>query len=530
MRTIRKRMMILFIIACAFAFPSVMYAADNEAAGRYEAVGCSQNGVNYQCEGEYILLNEGGSGEIRFGDYVYSLKWELDGTSLSFTDEDGESASGTLENGEIDVEYLDYQFIYVRNDSSLGGSIDDEPENAPAEDAAAQDDREKETWSEEDLQQAVANAQTDAQAGAQEGPDVYLVTGREVTGNSGPEEGDPIWRYDYIALNEDGSGVFLFNYSAYGIRWIENGGKFSFTDHLGNQFDGTIGSGKITGVYGKYRYIFELSGTTLPAYTLLPGNWGQDLPAVVDEAGVLSGEEEELKKKAAELAEMYDVGVYVVLVGSMDDYTRTRNISTLGEELRAGYSIGIGSTEKKEKREKNPNQDWKDSILLTIAVQDRKYDICASGDYANWAFTTYAREKIRDQFLDDLKANNWAGSVEEYLDGVASVLKVSAKGKQFSFKTDSAGRMIGFFAPLLLALIFGYGIAAVMRSSMQNTQKAENAASYVASDKVNFTRREDRYIRTLVTRTYSPKEKGGSGGGGGSFSSSSGSSHTSGSF
>ena len=110
-----------------------------------------------------------------------------------------------------------------------------------------------------------------------------------------------------------------------------------------------------------------------------------------------------------------------------------------------------------------------------------------------------------------------------------TVLKIAAKGKQISFKNDTTGRMVGLFVPLILALLFGYGIAAVMRSSMQNTQRAKNAAAYVASDKVDFTRREDRYIRTLVSRVYSPKEKSSSGSGG-SFSSSSGGSHSSGSF
>ena len=52
--------------------------------------------------------------------------------------------------------------------------------------------------------------------------------------------------------------------------------------------------------------------------------------------------------------------------------------------------------------------DWKDSILLTVAVQERKYDICVSGDYANWAFPVYGREMIRDAFLDDLHENDWA--------------------------------------------------------------------------------------------------------------------------
>lgn len=528
MRTIRKTLTILLTVAFALVFSAVIHASGADAAGRYDAIECSKDGSYYQCDGEYLLLNEDGGGEIQFNGTVYSLKWQLDGTTLSFTDEDGEAVSGTLEDGVIHVEYLDYQYTYLLNDTSLGGSIDEGPDDAATDTSATPDEGNKDLVEVEDIQPSAA----DAAPGTQEGPAVYCVTDREETGSGdGEMEGHPGWRYDYIALNEDGSGVFLFNHAAYGIRWTQDGGTFSFTDHLGNRFEGTMGSGKITGVYGRYRYTFELTGNTLPAYTLLPEKWEQGLPPVVDEADVMSdAQEAELTKKAQELADKYDVGVYLVLVRSRDDYTWSNDISTLSEELRSGYSIGIGPTEKKEKHEKNTNPDWKDSILLTVAVSERKYDLCASGDYANWAFSDYGREKTRDQFLDELKGDEWADAAEEYLAGVKKVLKVAAKGKQLSFGTDTTGRMIGILAPVLLALLFGYGIAAVKRSSMQNTQKAQNAASYIASDKVTFTRREDRYIRTLVSRVYSPRQKSGSGSGGGSFSSSSGSSHTSGSF
>ena len=251
---------------------------------------------------------------------------------------------------------------------------------------------------------------------------------------------------------------------------------------------------------------------------------------MVDEADVLSdAQEEEYTAKAEELAEQYDVGVYVIIVGSRDAYTRSNDISVLGEELYAGYALGVGPTEKKEKHGNKHTEDWKDAIVLTVAVSERKYDIYVAGDYANWAIPTYGREQIEEHVVDELKENRWSGSVEQYLGSVEKVLKIAAKGKQISFKNDTTGRMVGIFVPLILALLFGYGIAAVMRSSMQNTQKAKNAAAYVASDKVDFTRREDRYIRTLVSRVYSPKEKSSSGSGG-SFSSSSGGSHSSGSF
>ncbi len=313
------------------------------------------------------------------------------------------------------------------------------------------------------------------------------------------------------------------------MTWKQEGSTFSFTDHLGNQFQGTTDGRKISGKYARYEYTFELTGATLPVYQIAPDKWGKDLDYVTDQAGVLSETQlSNLSEKAKELTEEYDVGVYVVLLDSRDDFTWSRNIETLSEEIRSGYSIGVGYTEKKAKHESaDVNAQWKDSILLTVAFDVRRYDLCASGEYANWAFSDYARSYTRDKFVDDFKDNNWVSGLSDYLNEVEKVLEVSAKGKEFSYRNTVTGTLVGIFVPIILALLFGYGIAAAMRSSMQNTQKAMNAAAYVAGDQVNFTRREDYYIRTLVSRVYSPKEKSGGGGGG---HSSSGSSHTSGSF
>ena len=524
MRTIRKAYAILLLMTCMFlAFPAVLRASDTDAPGRYDAVSCEQDGNGYECDGEYLLLNENGEGEIQFNGVVYPLKWQLDGSTLTITDENDDSEEGILEDGAIYIRYYGYDYVFNKSDGSLSGSIDEAQAAGDEADAAAEaGDSEKDQIVGEDPLQSVSTAIPSVQ----EGPAVYAATDREGTGNSGSAGR----RKEYIALNEDGTGIFLSVDEAFTIRWKQEQEVFSFTDHQGNPFTGTMEGGRITGTYGGYRYTFSQTGETLPCYRLSPDSWGEGLPAVVDEAGVLSDpDERELTQKAEELSDQYDVGVYMFFVRSRDDYTWTGDISLLSAELRSGYALGIDQTEKKEKHEKEPNPDWKDAVFLTIAVSERKYDIGVSGEYGNWAFPAGAREMIRDHFLDDLREDRWAGAAGHYLDGVEDVLRVAAKGKQYSFRTSSTGRLIGFLAPAVLALLFGYGIAAVKRSSMQNTQKAQNAAEYVAGNKVNFTRREDRYIRTLVSRTYSPKQKS-SGGGGGSFTSSGGTSHTSGSF
>ncbi len=546
-------MTLIVMIAAALALTGVVFASAQDAAGRYDAVECRLDDEEYDCEGEYILLNADGSGEIAFNNGVYTIKWTLDGKKFSFTDQDDITCSGTLADGRIEAVCYDYQYIYELDEDSVAAAAapadgEDKKEEADAESADAEA-ADKGDADAEDADAGDADAETadavdvdaedaDAESGSpleqlgmesmysnmQSGPAVYDIVSRTSNGGSGKTEENE--KLDYIALNEDGTGVFFFDYSAYAIRWKKDGNSFSFTDHLNNQFKGTMDESTISGDYGKYHYEFKLTDYVLPAYMLAPEKWGKGLDLVTDQADVLTDDQEaELTQTAQRLTDEYGVGVYVVLLDKRDDYTWTQDIEMLSEELRAGYALGEGPSEKKAAQNEHNNADWKDSVLLTVAFDCRKYDICTSGDYGTWAIPEYARESIRDTFLKDFENDNYANGVYHYMDGVERALKAAANGKPLSFKNDGMGRMIGIFVPILLALIFGYAIAAGMRGSMQNTSRATTAATYIDSDQVKFTRREDRYIRTIVTRVYSPKEKSSSGG-----SSSSGSGHTSGSF
>ncbi len=522
MKMIKRTWMLLAVLFAVFAAcPAALYASSADAAGRYDAVECRQGDNDYTCDGEYLLLNEDGTGEVLFNDETYELTWTLDGEDLSFTDENDYICSGTLKDGVIEALVYDYEYVYQMSEASSEDK--DDASAAVKEDASAADEDD-----------SAMSDMADLFSGKKEGsPVVYNVTSREkVSGASGETEDDYAWKIDYIALNEDGSGIFVFNKAAFSILWEQDGSTFSFTDHLGNSFKGTIDGSIISGQYGRYRYTFEDQGESLPVYDVAPEKWNKGLDPVTDIKGVLSADQKkEITERAKKLSEEYDVGIYLALLDSRDKYTWSSNIETLGEEICAGYSLGIGYTEKKSRNEsESVNPNWKDTILLTVAFDCRKYDIYAAGEYGKWAFSDYAKEHITDSFTDDFGDNNWVSGIYQYMDAVEDVLKVSSKGKQYSFRNSGMGFLIGILVPLILALLFGFGIAAVMRSSMQNTSRARNAAEYVAGDQVNFTRRQDRYIRTIVSRVYSPREKKSGGGGGGGGFSSSGGSHASGSF
>ena len=104
---------------------------------------------------------------------------------------------------------------------------------------------------------------------------------------------------------------------------------------------------------------------------------GGSLGYVTDTVGLLTQEEQrELETTAAQLAERYGCGVYVIIV---DDYTDYTNGSTrdFAKETYINYDLGVGED--------------KNGILLVLSISDRDYYLLTKGDIANAAFTDYGQ-------------------------------------------------------------------------------------------------------------------------------------------
>ena len=93
---------------------------DDPNLGLYECTAVELMGISMAPEdlmsGETSLeLKAGGKGTAIMDGSKASLKWELDGTALSFTFE-GETFTGTLENGVIKAEMMGMTMTFVNAD------------------------------------------------------------------------------------------------------------------------------------------------------------------------------------------------------------------------------------------------------------------------------------------------------------------------------------------------------------------------------------------------------------------------------
>lgn len=433
-------------------------------AGTYLAEECVQDGTRYVCEGEYVTLNEDGTGKMMFNDVELKLVWEEteDGVLRIRDDRDG-TFVGTYIPGEgLRGTYRDYEYFYKSD--------------APAP--------------------AVPAGTYIAVECVRDGTD-YVCDG------------------DYFTLYDDGTGIICYNGGVFKLTWRAETGddgalRLIGTDEQEMTLEGTYDPEEgIAASYRDYDYLFVQGEVPVPKTVedIAPERWGQGLPKVFDQAGILTEAEiAELTAKAEEISRNYPCDVHIITLDDYCNYISNGTIETCAEKIRTGYDLGQGEN--------------RDCIALILSMYNRKYDIVIHGAYTHTIFPARNREIVAGKFLDDFREDDWYGGFRDYLSKCESYLKNDGK-----VSTPLPGAILGALIPSgLTGLIF----CGVKKRKMQAVAEQTRAGSYVAKDGCKFTYRADRYTGTTVSRTYSPRQS--SSGGSSSSSGGGGHSHTSGSF
>jgi len=249
---------------------------------------------------------------------------------------------------------------------------------------------------------------------------------------------------------------------------------------------------------------------------------------VSDYAGILSADEQkDLRDRAAAVSAQYDFGVYVVVV---EDHTQYVNgsIEDFAEEIFHSYGLGVGETEE--------------GVILAMSMKERDYDIYAHGDFGNYAFTDYGKERLADSFLDDFRRNDWAGGFRDFIETSAGMLQKAKDGNPVDIwipdPVETGPSFDGFkaFISLAMGALFGGGAVGGMKRSMKTAVKQTQAENYIRGGG-NLRGERDTFVNRSVTRTRIRQESSSSGSrpGGGHFggttiSGSHGGSHHSGKF
>lgn len=483
MKKILSSFSMLFLFLLMLSFPA--FAAEGDGALLYRAVHCEKDGTEYSCEGEYLRLDISGEGEICFNGEISPIQWRAEGDALYVVDAEGyELVAAYLSDGSVSGIYGGYSYVYVPE------SPDVSSETVPPADST------EESGEEDALCLAVLRAESCMENGTE-----YSCTG------------------EYVVLNAGGSGMVVYDHCAYPISWDYDSetDALSFEDNAGNSFEGEMTEEGVFGRFHGYDYSFGYYDSA-PIMRLMPERWGEGLPLLLDEAEILTAEQrKELSEKLEKIAEDYHCNVYIITMKDMSDYSESKSIETVSEELRVGYDLGCGAD--------------RDCLCLVLSMAQRDYDLCAFGEFAHRSFNDFGKEQLAKKFKEHFKEDDWYGGLKDYVEESGKYLKLSAEGKPVSIGTMPLTKLLGALISLLLGLLVSILAALWLRKKMISVSKESMAEQYLDMTGSEITHRSDRYTHTTENRVYDPPSSSGSFcSSSGSSRSSSGHSHSSGKF
>ena len=248
---------------------------------------------------------------------------------------------------------------------------------------------------------------------------------------------------------------------------------------------------------------------------------------VSDYAGLLSDtQRRDLNDRAAEIADEYNFGVFVVVVNDYKSYVNG-SIADFSENVFHRYGLGRGQKEE--------------GVLLAMSMNDRNYDIYAHGDFGNYAFTDYGKDQLANSFLDDFRRNDWAGGFRDFIKTSGDMLEKARNGQPVDTwipdQAETGPRMT--LGKLLVSLgvgcLTGGATVSGMKRQMKTAVRQSGAANYVAQGGVRLSNKRDDFVNRSVTRQVIPRQTNSGRPGGGHFggttiSGSHGGSHHSGRF
>ena len=229
--------------------------------------------------------------------------------------------------------------------------------------------------------------------------------------------------------------------------------------------------------------------------TQTPEQTGVDMKYIFDNSDLLTFDEwEKLEARAADISQRHGCGVYVAFVDDFTEYGYGNDVYKTTYQLYHANELGLGEN--------------RDGIIILLSMADRDYAMFVYGEYAEYAFDEYGKEKLEEQFLGDFGEDDWYGGISNYLDACEEYLTKADAGKPvrrpyWIWFVISAG---------CSCLAAGTVCLWLLRKMKSVHQKAE-ADAYLTAGGLHLTKQYDRYTHTTETRTKIQKESSGGSGG-----------------
>lgn len=228
---------------------------------------------------------------------------------------------------------------------------------------------------------------------------------------------------------------------------------------------------------------------------------------VYDEYGVLSaGEAESLRQQIAGIRQEAEVDVAILVTRDVT----SADARTYAAEYMQDHQIGAGSSNN--------------GVILMHQPDGREITVVFRGNIQE----KYSVE-IQDTILEDckvyLREDAFFEAYEAFLQDISNSAQRAVSGNSVRFmdiRGESILSSIPGFAGLsfLVSAIPVFIMTLFQKGKMKTKVQQVNANSYVPVNGFKIRQKQDRFLRTVTTKSRKPKEdrSGGGGGGGGSFS------------
>lgn len=315
----------------------------------------------------------------------------------------------------------------------------------------------------------------------------------------------------YLIVNDNSTGLLIANDYVTKIDWLmPDKTSIQLTDRLGYTYDGSFIDNYLVLSYDEKTYLFE-QYESLPILHLAPEQWADGLEPFffIEDKNIknqISAEKiAEINEKAAAISEKYGIEVYIIIVSDFQNYACTYDIELFSEEIVNGYRLG--------------NKNEGNALVLVMSMNERDYDIFASGIQSEEIFSNYTKSLLEDAMLPHFKENNWADGFLAFLDECEYIQEQAQNGEIYSDEiyssnlhngratvNDSQRTKMQIVISLVIGLLIGLIARACVKASYINQVKQKSAASeYLVENSFNLTGKSDIFTHTTTSSTYSPR-------------------------
>ncbi|MBO7675009.1 MAG: TPM domain-containing protein [Atopobiaceae bacterium] len=224
---------------------------------------------------------------------------------------------------------------------------------------------------------------------------------------------------------------------------------------------------------------------------------------VFDERDVLSTEEfNTLESKAAEYADEYNVGVYLLFtdhLGSNEGSGSGRN--EFGKSYFLQHDLGV-----------SPNGD---GIILAVAVDARKYvSVKHFIDSSTDPFSDDSVDEMESEVKSCLKDDEWGEAAQTYYNIVGEHMAYfKENGKQWR-EAHVIGTILKGAATVLIPLMIAFGVVSSERNAMKTARMQTEANNYLDIDTFKLRVRRDTFVNRSISAVPIPKNDDNDSGGG----------------